>query len=289
MKKIIHADWVEIVDGNDKSKFILIGGLNDSEFLEKLRDFVYEVCKIKKGAECLNNQNFFDYLSEKGYLFDKNLIENYLLALKVKPFMILTGNSGTGKTKLAQLFAQYLNKNRKFSTKEVYENKYSINRSVTSYSRKHYGGWRLKPDEIIELLNNFKVNSLSKLPENIIIEITHNGQSFRGKAYFKEMKRSYSDDMQVYLYYDKDSPLQNGFDIIKDEIKINLIIKEQEIIYNKKYEIVPVGANWTENRHIVGFYNVITGKYQTTQALDLILKASNETKDLRSSNRSIFP
>lgn len=51
---------------------------------------------------------FYDYLINQGYLFDKETIENYLLSLKVKPFAILTGNSGTGKTKLSQLFAQYL-------------------------------------------------------------------------------------------------------------------------------------------------------------------------------------
>ena len=52
---------------------------------------------------------FYDYLKDEGYYFDKEIIENYLLSLKVKPFVILTGNSGTGKTKLSQLFAQYLN------------------------------------------------------------------------------------------------------------------------------------------------------------------------------------
>ena len=37
---------------------------------------------------------------------------------------------------------------------------------------------------------------------------------------------------------------------------------------------VPVGANWTENRHIIGFYNVITNEYITSDALELILEAS---------------
>lgn len=39
-----------------------------------------------------------------------------------------------------------------------------------------------------------------------------------------------------------------------------------------------VGANWTENRHIVGYYNVISSKYQRTAALDLILRAKTSDK-----------
>ena len=64
------------------------------------------------GFSMLNNDvefdSFYKYLIYNGYYFDKELIENYLLSLKVKPFVILTGNSGTGKTKLSQLFAKFL-------------------------------------------------------------------------------------------------------------------------------------------------------------------------------------
>ena len=64
--------------------------------------------KLVKGGFLDSDFTFYDYLINQGYLFDKETIENYLLSLKVKPFAILTGNSGTGKTKLSQLFAQYL-------------------------------------------------------------------------------------------------------------------------------------------------------------------------------------
>lgn len=112
--------------------------------------------KIKRLFEPKKYDSFYDYLLDKGYYFDKETVENYLLSLKVKPFVILTGNSGTGKTKLSQLFAQYLNQ--------------------------------------------------------------------------------------------------------KDN-----------------YKIIPVGANWTENRHILGYFNIIKNEPQYTPAYHLIEKSQSES------------
>ena len=46
------------------------------------------------------------YIASKGYTYDADLINNRYLSLKSKPFVILAGISGTGKSKLAKLFAE---------------------------------------------------------------------------------------------------------------------------------------------------------------------------------------
>jgi 5-methylcytosine-specific restriction protein B len=46
------------------------------------------------------------YIAMKGFSFPDRLIENFYLSIKTKPFTILAGISGTGKTKLIQLFAE---------------------------------------------------------------------------------------------------------------------------------------------------------------------------------------
>ncbi|WP_435923406.1 McrB family protein [Paenibacillus sp. DYY-L-2] len=46
------------------------------------------------------------YINKKGFNYSPHLIKNFYLSLKTKPFVILAGVSGTGKTKLIKLFAE---------------------------------------------------------------------------------------------------------------------------------------------------------------------------------------
>lgn len=46
------------------------------------------------------------YIRAKGFTYEEGMIENFWLSLKSKPFVILAGTSGTGKTRLARLFAE---------------------------------------------------------------------------------------------------------------------------------------------------------------------------------------
>ena len=54
--------------------------------------------------EVIHNIN--EYIVAKGFSYSDNLIENFFLCLKSKPFVILAGTSGTGKTRLVRLFAE---------------------------------------------------------------------------------------------------------------------------------------------------------------------------------------
>ena len=51
------------------------------------------------------------YIGGKGFSYDDQLIENFYLSLKSKPFVILAGTSGTGKTRLVRLFAEAIGAN----------------------------------------------------------------------------------------------------------------------------------------------------------------------------------
>ncbi|SES13124.1 AAA domain (dynein-related subfamily) [Salipaludibacillus aurantiacus] len=47
-----------------------------------------------------------EYISSKGFYYTKDEVANFYLSIKTKPFLILSGISGTGKTKMVQWFAE---------------------------------------------------------------------------------------------------------------------------------------------------------------------------------------
>ena len=49
----------------------------------------------------------YDFLETQDFRFPEWLVTDYIVSLAAKPFVLLSGISGTGKTKLAQLVAEY--------------------------------------------------------------------------------------------------------------------------------------------------------------------------------------
>lgn len=326
-----------------------------------------------------NTVSFQEYLLSKGYLFDPKIIENYLLSIKVKPFVIFTGNSGTGKTKLSQLFAEYISdstqnsgnnssliNDNEFLSVKVPVNKSSFENTGWTLSNKYLYDvlpikesqcdcdmWvdnipakayvrvqmQLEYDKNNEKLKNYFKNLFSQdsakivdLKINIgafkeiydrksnnedfiILEQNSNKTAFNERQWFmnnnifnylpfksgyvncnivvKNIKSAAKIRLMPRLYFKKNKELQ---DYLKEnegkkvEVKIKtdnfnfenfhpIWEKEEDSTNHKKdpnYKIVPVGANWTENRHVLGFYNVITGEYNETPSYSLIKLAKND-------------
>ncbi|WAA10988.1 McrB family protein [Fervidibacillus albus] len=77
-----------------------------NEFLEKqnlIRNFEMEPV-IVSDKEMMDQISHF--IHQKGLYYDIDDLKNFFLSIKSKPFVILSGISGTGKTKLVQLFAE---------------------------------------------------------------------------------------------------------------------------------------------------------------------------------------
>ena len=118
--KFIYAKNINIVD---KKNVLLninqLKTLSNKESIIKILD----TCKLdfeKKIAEVNSDkltstiflnikadlEHIETYIEQKGFNFKKSEIINFYLSLKTKPFIILAGISGTGKTQLPRLFAE---------------------------------------------------------------------------------------------------------------------------------------------------------------------------------------
>lgn len=102
-KNLPHSDNMDISENTN-----IIKATSDT-----LQDVSYS--KIKQ--QNFNINQFAIDLDNSGLIYKKELLSRFTASLLTKPFLILTGLSGSGKTKLAQSFAQWICEN---------ENQYKI-------------------------------------------------------------------------------------------------------------------------------------------------------------------
>ncbi len=67
-----------------------------------------ELKEQKKDTGLFNKRSFENNLPDTGLVYSKLLTKRFVASLLTKPFVILTGLSGSGKTKLAQAFVQWI-------------------------------------------------------------------------------------------------------------------------------------------------------------------------------------
>ncbi|NCT98302.1 MAG: hypothetical protein GXD23_13105 [Comamonadaceae bacterium] len=125
--------------------------------------------------------NVADYCRSQGFPFEPDLIARYIASFLAKPFVILAGVSGTGKSKLAELVAEYFTR--------------------------------------------------SAQTPGVAAPTTATAGS--------------------------------GFVFVAAKGAPDL----------ERFALVPVRPDWTDNQSVLGFVNPITERYESTQALDLILRA----------------
>jgi 5-methylcytosine-specific restriction endonuclease McrBC GTP-binding regulatory subunit McrB len=141
-----------------------------------------------KESNTKNELTLHEYFQYNGFYFDQALIKAFYSALKTKGFVILSGLTGTGKTKLAQLFAELLCPN----------------------FEKH-----------------FEIENTKKTQDEQNTQIAQNSSENQNQC-------------------------------------------------NCTHLFLPVRPDWRDTKALLGYYNPITGKYESTPLLDFILKAMDD-------------
>jgi hypothetical protein len=135
--------------------------------------------------------SLLDYCKAQGFYFEPDILARYVASIVAKPFVILAGVSGTGKSKIAELVAEY-------------------------YSR----------------------TGTAKIPPTVTPAAPVSGSKF----------------------------------VFTSVAAAGLAVD------HSRFALVPVRPDWIDNQSILGFVNPLTGRYESTQAFDLMLRADQALK-----------
>ena len=101
----LTTEWVgtDITEGAQGNNYL-------QALIKLVNKYYSEVLEIKDegGTYYLHVLKKEFLISDLPDVFDSSFAERYITSLLTKPFVILTGNSGTGKTRIAKQFSQYL-------------------------------------------------------------------------------------------------------------------------------------------------------------------------------------
>ena len=143
--------------------------------------------------------SLWQFCLDRGFHFEPDLLARYVASIAAKPFVILAGVSGTGKSKMAELVAEY----------------YSLMKAPPAAAPS-------QPDP--------------KVGDEFVF-VAGEGEGVFDKSHFA---------------------------------------------------LVPVRPDWIDNQSIMGFVNPITGRYESTLALDLMLRASASSDEYKGAAPRFF-
>lgn len=117
-----YKEYIDIYKGDEEDTFILKliskkdkekNNLEDEDIIEEdvkeeLENEFWSITNINEEVSYIHK-----YILSKGFYYSEELIKNFYLSLKTKPFVILSGISGTGKSKIVELFAEAIGANYK--------------------------------------------------------------------------------------------------------------------------------------------------------------------------------
>jgi hypothetical protein len=228
-------------------------------------------------------ESFLGFVSERGFHFPSHLVVSYYLSLQTKPFVILTGISGTGKTKLAQLFADWMSPAVAVQTevKEIPEDdSESFYLEVQpSYLKRGF----VIPRRAYDYFSIPDLNGTAPLTVQLgdiggTVECSLRNQG-RGDStayvYFSPKKQvrewlnenfEPGDTLQIQA-------MDEGEKGIRYRLRKLTPTSRRVIKRTPRLAFISVRPDWTDNRGLLGFYNLITHTYQTTDFLRLLVQA----------------
>ena len=190
--------------------------------------------KIKIDQVAFDISSFQNACKNAGLVYTDKLITRFVSSLLTKPFVILTGLSGSGKTKLAQAYVQWLCEDK------------------TQYCIVPVGADWTNREPLLGYVNALN-NKEYILPENGALQLLIRANKNQEKPYFlildemnlSHIERYFADFLSVMESKDK-------FKLHSSESNLNLTDGDK---FEKSIE-VPNVLDWPKNLFVVGTVNI---------------------------------
>ena len=186
-------------------------------------EFIKVSDKIEMEKELLKTATFVEDSQAGGLQFSKKLVDRFVSSLCTKPFVILTGLSGSGKTKLAQAFAAWICEK---------ENQYCIVPVGADWTNR---------EPLLGYSNALEQNEYVK-PENGILDLLIAAKITPQRPFFIILDEMNLSHVERY-FADFLSIMETGEDIV--------LFKDFE-----EKNGVPANISWPKNVFIVGTVNI---------------------------------
>ncbi|MFC5530425.1 hypothetical protein [Cohnella yongneupensis] len=263
LEEIKHAILEQVVDGSVLWEQLF--GLNPRQ------------PRIQLSNNSLS-ENFHLYLRSRQFWFSFEFVSRFVTALQAKPFVILSGASGTGKTKIAQYFAEYMKDTAYAQSPEV-DSKFKPPARPLLGDTFHI---ELRPYTFdyqrmmvtVEMQDRIDMD----LTSGTEIEVRFGGQSERSliKSQGNAVRLGFRKNFMTWLHAECK---------ISDQLQLTIADGGRTFHFQKETSpeilapdasnaaFVSVRPDWLDNRGMLGYYNPITETYEPTSFLLTMLRA----------------
>lgn len=266
--------------------FDIITGQQDGEIRESTQPDRVAPTVLRSATSSTGFQQIMDRLAAKGFDFSEETVSCYLLGLQTKRFVILSGISGTGKTRLAMSVADSLGGSpRSAGSRATYVPRGGVEVQVQPYMLDHHQ--IVVPAALADTLEAASdlangTGGTTPLPVR-----------YPGGLENLSLRRNVSKGVLVLSFakggfrtwFDEHLSIGDRFVLAQDHgsegdaFALNIpgpgeVAEADENV--ERSVVVAVRPDWTDNRGLLGYFNPITNRYSATPFLRLMLHAKAE-------------